>query len=432
MDKFFDKIVYSNIFMKIVALALALLLFSSVYDGTKEFSDINVPGDQDSAILEDISVKSYYDTDNLVVTGIPDTVKVTLEGPTSHLQPAKTQKNFEVFVDLSKAQIGTTEVPLEVKDISDKLKVTIEPEMVKVTIQEKVTKEFKVEAEFNSTLIKDGFIYEAPVVEPNMVKITGAKDEIDKITYVKANVELQDAFKETITKEAEITVLDKNLNKLAVTAEPAKVKVTIPVKTSSKTVPIKIVENGSPPDGLKIESITLNVDDAVIFGNEAILKKVENVRVEVDLRKINGDTELSLPVIISNGITEVNPELVTAKIKVRLQEEVEEVEVEEVEETVSQNFINKTITKLPIGYYGLDENYEVIFKTPVNGFADLKIIGEESQINNLDQSDFSLFIDLTSLSEGEHSVDINVKGPENIQWELLNGTASISISQKEA
>ena len=57
----------------------------------------------------DIPVKSYYDTENLVVTGVPETVEVTLEGPTPNLQAAKTQKDFEVYVDLSKVKVGKAE-----------------------------------------------------------------------------------------------------------------------------------------------------------------------------------------------------------------------------------------------------------------------------------------------------------------------------------
>ena len=39
-------------------------------------------------------MKSYYDTENLVITGMPETVEVVLEGPTPNLQAAKTQKRF--------------------------------------------------------------------------------------------------------------------------------------------------------------------------------------------------------------------------------------------------------------------------------------------------------------------------------------------------
>ena len=78
MDKWFDNLTDSRWFMKVVALVLALLLFVSVYDGSKT-NDINVPGDEQTDTISDIPVKSYYDTENLVVTGVPATVKVTVK-----------------------------------------------------------------------------------------------------------------------------------------------------------------------------------------------------------------------------------------------------------------------------------------------------------------------------------------------------------------
>ena len=78
MDKWLDNLTDSRWFMKLVALVLALLLFGSVYDGSKT-NDINVPGEEHTDTISDIPVKSYYDTENLVVTGVPETVKVTLK-----------------------------------------------------------------------------------------------------------------------------------------------------------------------------------------------------------------------------------------------------------------------------------------------------------------------------------------------------------------
>ena len=81
---------------------------------------------------------------------------------------------------------------LKVKDLSDKLNATMKPASVNVTVQEKITKEFKVEAEFNTSQIEEGYSAGQPVVEPNKVKITGAKSVIDRITYVKATLEEKD------------------------------------------------------------------------------------------------------------------------------------------------------------------------------------------------------------------------------------------------
>ena len=251
------------------------------------------------------------------------------------------------YVDLTNAKIGNQKVKFEVSGLSEKLKATIKPASVTVSIQEKITTEFTVEAEFDSGLIKDGYSAGQPTVKPKKVKITGAKDVIDRITYVKAALEGRNLLDSTVTKEAHVQVLDKELNKLDVIVEPETVEVTIPVKSNSKTVPINIIEKGTPPAGVTIESIDLDVKEAVISGDDDVLKETDNVRVEVDISKITENTTITLPVIISNGITKVTPETVKATVVVKSEEE-------------------KTVSGLPINIKGLSEQYKVVINDPAN------------------------------------------------------------------
>ena len=71
MDKWLDQLTDNKTFMKLVALVMAFLLFGSIYDENMGTNDVNVPGDADVAIIAGIPVKRYYDTENLVVTGVP-------------------------------------------------------------------------------------------------------------------------------------------------------------------------------------------------------------------------------------------------------------------------------------------------------------------------------------------------------------------------
>ena len=244
-----DKLMDNAWFIKILALLLAILLYFSIPNSGSQSREVNVPGENSTTVISDIPVKVYYDTENLVVSGIPDTVEVTIRGQQTLVQSVKALRNFEVFVDLTNAKIGTQKVDFEIRDLSDRLDATIEPKSANISIQEKVTKEFSVEAEFNTDLIEEGYAAGVPNLDPKKVKITGAKDIVDRIMYVKAAIESKEGINETFTQEAQIQVLDKELNKLRVTIEPDTVKVTIPVKAQSKTVPIEIVKKGTLASG---------------------------------------------------------------------------------------------------------------------------------------------------------------------------------------
>jgi YbbR domain-containing protein len=408
-----DKLMDNPWFIKIMAILLAVLLYSVVPNSSSKTNEINVPGENTTEILVDIPVKAYYDTENLVVSGIPDSVDVTIEGPMPHVQSAKALKNFEVFVDITNAEIGNQKVTFEVSGLSDKLKATIKPSSITVAVQEKVTTEFTVEAEFNNDLIKEGYSAGQPTVKPNKVKITGAKDVVDRITYVKAALEGGDILDSTVTKEAQVQVLDKELSKLNVVVEPEIVEVTIPIKSNTKTVPINILEKGTPQEGITIESMDLDIKEASISGDEDVLKDTENVRVEVDVSKISESTTLTLPVIISTGITKVTPE--TVKVTVVVKSDVE-----------------KTVSGVPIKIRNLPEQYEAVINDPENRVVNLLVFGSGTAVTELGPNNFDIFIDLNGLTEGEHNVNIQVNGPPNVNWEPDKSSAKITITRDNA
>jgi len=408
-----DKLMDNPWFIKILALVLAVLLYSSVPHTGKKITDVNVPGEQSTATITNIPVNVYYDTENLVVSGIPSKVEITLKGPLTHIQSAKALKNFEVYVDLTKAKVGKQKVKLKVRNLSDKLTATVKPSSVNVSVQEKITKEFKVEAEYNTSQIEEGYSAGQPVVEPDNVKITGAKSIIDRITYVKAVLEEKNKLRESITEDADIQVLDKDLNKLNVKVEPDTVEITIPVKVNSKTVPINIVRNGTAPEGVTIESIDIDEKEATIFGSETVLDKTEKVRVEVDLSKITDNTTLTLPVIISNGITKVTPQTVEATVVVKKQEE-------------------KTISDVPVTIKGLPDEYEATINDPGNQMIDILVNGPATAVTRVKPKDFNVYIDLSDLEEGEHDVDIHVEGPPDLKMKPTKSSAKITINKNNA
>lgn len=442
MDKYIDKLIDTRWFMKVVALLIALLLFDSVYDTNNDNRSINVPGDDGSAVIENVPLTAYYDTDNLVVSGLPETVAVTLDGPRSHLENAKAQRNFEVFVDLSDAEIGRQEVEVGIKDLSDKLEYIIDPSTVDVTIDEKVTEEFNVEAEFNNSLLEEGYKAEAALAEPSTVKITGAKNVIESIAYVKATVNTKGSITESFTETAAINVLDRNMNKLDVDVSPGEVEVSVDVKRLSKTVPIDIVETGSLPSGVELDSLKLSKTEATIFAPENVLNDVKTVRVEVDLSKLDKDQEIKLPVIISDGITSVDPKEVTVNANVTVkeqeapedsssEEEESQVQEQEQEQAANEQTVNRTYSGMPITITGLDDQYDVTFQSPDEGETSLKVSGNEKDMNNLSKGDFTLSIDVSGLDPGEHEVNIQLDAPPGVESQLESETATINITEKE-
>ncbi|RLQ93245.1 CdaR family protein [Falsibacillus albus] len=408
-----DKFMENKWVMRILALLLAVLLYISVSIEQGTFKTTkNTTSQQNSDVITDVPLEMYYDSDNLVVSGAPQTVNVTVEGPKSIVQPTKALRDFKLYVDLRDLGIGKHQVRIKSKGISDKLAARIEPAYINVDIEEKVTKEFKVEAEFNSAILADGFEAEKPTVEPKTVKITGAKNIIDKITYVKATIDVRGEVNQTVTREAQVRVLDRELNKLDVQVDPETVDVTLPVKNPSKTVPLKVSQTGTPPEGVKILGTSMDPKEVTIYGKQDVLDTISEIDLPLDVSKIDKDTTVNVPIKLKDGLNKASAD--NAKVTV---------DVQKTEE--------KTFSNLQVAEQGVGDQYDMEILAPEKGQVDLTVKGPSEIIDQLSADDFKLYVDAAGLAAGDHDLNIQVDNPDkNISWTLSDDNMKIRLKEK--
>ena len=358
-----DKFMSSTWFVRGASLTIAVLLFISVnfeIKSDKKVLEISTSPEINTVTIENVPVEVYYDTENLVVSGIPDSVNVTLKGAKSLLTAAKNQRDFTVYVDLSDPNItlGKRTVTFKIANLNEKLIATIDPEYVDVTIQEKVTKEFSIDAEYNHSVLEDGYLAEEPVVEPQTVKITGPKESIDQISYVKAIIDLNQGVKETVSREATVQALDRNLNKLDVTIQPASVDVTLQVSIPDKKVKINPVQKGKAKDGLTIKSISVEPKEVTLYGKQTDLDKIDEINLDVDVTNVTGDAEVELNLPELENVKDMSSS--TVKVKIDTEKEV----VVDTEASIS----SKKLKDLPIGINGMEDNQSVEIEPKNDGY----------------------------------------------------------------
>ncbi len=406
-----DKFMESRWFMRAMGLMLACILYLSVNfnDLPKDANSKNSQTDIET--IQNIPLEVFYDSENLVVSGLPDTVNLNVKGSKALVQSAKTLKDFQVYVDLNDIGIGDHQVKVKIDKISDKLDVKLDPEFVNVSVQEKVTKEFSVDPEFNESLLSKGFEAEGLAVKPKTVKVTGSKDDVESIRYVKATLNIDEEINENITKEARVQVLDRELNKLDVQIDPEVVDVTVSVINPSKDVPVVIKQKGSLPKGTKLKSISVDPKEATIFGRQKLLDSISELIAEVDLSKITKDTTIKVPLKLQDGLNKVAPEDVNVKIDVTTTEK-------------------KDISGIELTPQGLGEEYEYTIMSPEKGTVDVSLNGNNDEVEKITKDDFALKLDLSGLEPGEHEVKIDAKGPENVEWNLSQKTVKVQIKEK--
>lgn len=411
MDKFIDN----PWFIRIIALVLTLLLFISVNDLGEKRANTNPNGmeDQDTDTMTNVPLEIIYDSENLVVTGAPNTVDVTIEGQRRFIEATKRQRDFTVYIDLSNEEIGRHRVPVLYEDISDKLKVTIEPSVIEISLQEKVTEEFKVEAEFNRSILAEGFEAERPEVEPKTVTVTGAKDVVEKITYVKAIIDVSGLIDDTIKRQAPISVLDRELNKLNVMVEPSTVSVTIPVTNPRKNVPIRINKTGTPPEDIEIKTISTATPEVMVFGRTEVLEQIDELEISVDVTDIHEDTELEVPIQYPTGVNRITPDRIVVNI------------------TAEEKKYEKTFEDVLIEVDHLRNDLHAEILNPAEGAVSVTVIGDREDIENVTEDDVRVFYDVRNRSVGEYDLDLNVQVPENIEGELSVNKVKIRLTEKD-
>ncbi|CAH0309684.1 CdaR family protein [Peribacillus sp. Bi134] len=450
-----DKFTNSAWFMRIVAFALAALLFISInfeMESDKKSLGLSTAPEISTETIENVPVEVYYDRENLVVSGVPETVDVTLKGAKSLLINAKNQRDFKVYVDLSDPAIsmGDRTVTFKISELNEKLVATIDPEYAEVNVQERVTKEFSVEAEYNSSLLEEGYTAGQPTVSPKTVKITGAKDAIEQISYVKANLEISKGLSETVNAKATVKALDRDLNKLDVTIEPSSVAVSLKVSIPSKTVSIEPKQTGKTKDGIRITSISVDPKEVTLFGSESELEKIDEINLPVNISKIDGDTELELDLNKPESVQKMS--LGKAKVKIRTEkvdvdEESSEPVVEEEEPETEQKqeepvvekeeekekdetaaVESKTFNNIQIVPVGIQDGQNAELESDVTSIT---LLGEADDLKKITKDDINLTVDVSNLDEGTHDVDLAVSVPEGMEWELDSETISVTITQKD-
>ncbi|MGD6850350.1 YbbR-like domain-containing protein [Rossellomorea aquimaris] len=408
-----DKFMESRWFMRIVGLMLAFILYLSVnFDDIQKTANNN-NGNSQNAIetIQDVPLEVFYDRENLEVSGLPDTVNVTVEGSKAIVQQAKQVKDFRVYVDLNDIGIGEHQVDIMIDNISEKLEVKLDPNIVNISVQEKVTEEFTIEPQFNESILSNGYEAEGLAVDPKTVKVTGSKDEVERIAYVIATLDVDEEINENVTREARVQVLDREYNKLDVQIDPEVVDVTVSVVNKSKSVPVTIKQKGSLPEGTTLESISVEPKEATIFGRQDVLDTVEELLAEIDLSKITKDSTVTVPLALQDGLNKVAPEEVKVKVDVNTTEE-------------------KSLSGLEITPQGLAEEYEYTIMSPEEGVVDVALKGQNAQVSKVTKEDFSLALDLSGLEPGEHEVEIVAEGPEDIEWTLSQRTVKVEIKEK--
>lgn len=430
-----DKMMDNPWFLRIISLLFAVLLFISVQNEL-EGNQINAVGTSSESI-QDVPVEVYYDDDNLVVTGAPETVTLNIQGPSNLVLSAQTLRDYKVFIDLRTMTLGEHEVPIQFENLPERLEVRTDPQTVTVTIEELITEEFSVEPDMNERLLADNYVVKSTNVEPNRVTVTGARSIVEAISFVKATVSGEQGINESFEQQASVRVLDRDLNKLDVTIEPQEVTVSVEIEQYSKEVPITLAQQGTPPEDVTVDDVSTSVSSIRVYGARTTLDALEELEVPVDVSDIRASGTIQVPIELPEGVTRASRETIPVRVAVTVEEPEPTPEEEasdagiNVEEEAEDVSTTRTFEDVPIIVSGLAEAWSSTFSVPSEGVVNVTATGPESEINQLTAADVQVEVDASEVSEeGEYSLPLSVTGKDTVTWtaELTQATIIVATA----
>lgn len=393
MDKWFN----SKWFVRVVSFAFAILIYVFVnIEVTTTQSDSRIPSVSDEVrTLNDVPVDIRIDSERFVVSGVPEYVTITLEGPTSTLTSSVMQRNFDLYVDLQGLEEGTHTVDIEHARVPDNLAIYIDPKTIEVRIEERASKEFDVSVDFiNRDQLPDGYELGDPEINPDKVTITSSRSVIDQIAMVKVYIDVAGLTDPIKNREVPVNVYDSQGNGLSVRIEPASVVVSVDVLNPSKNVPVHISSTGTLQEGLSLISIEPEKEEVEVFATSDILDDLEQISTEdIDLSQITKSGPIEAELKLPDGTTIENS---TITLNVELEQ-------------------TRKFEEVPIGINASD-GQDVTFISPDQAAAVITVLGNEKDVSALTADDIQLFIDASDLDNGEHQVQIRVEGPENVTF----------------
>ncbi len=409
-----DNWLKNNNVVKGLSVILAIMLWLVVsLDKTGTTPNITSPTDTTTnTYLYEAQIEPRYNDNQYIVSLLTKQVNVSLNATTYLLDKFRNQDNIDkgtFYVDLTNYEEGSFDVPVKHTGFPEGIEVNVAPKTIRVKIEAKQRLEMEV---FSDQLgsVAEGFQAGEPIIKPKKVHITGSKEEIDKVAYVKAFINIEGADK-PVTREVPLKAIDRNGNILEVDITPQTAEVSIPITSPFVTLPITYKINQYPPKGYAIESIQLNTKEISIYGPTEIINAYDVYPgPSLDLSQLTSKEIIQVPVPLVGGLTKTEPDFIELEVNIVLAE-------------------IKTFRQVPIKINGLRDGLKANIQDPANGI-DIVVEGAPKILDQLDTSDIQVYVDLTNLPIGTHEVPMQINIPLYLEHLNKEIRAQVEITKE--
>ena len=401
-----DHVIFNPKYTKIVALCLAILLYITVNINNDD--SIFASPLQSSKDISNLSVSAIYNSDVFELSGLPESVNVTVTGDSANVTSAVNMGGY-IIANLEGLTEGTHQVKLTSEGFNSNVNIKIDPSNAVVTLKKKTTRQFDISYDFiNLDKMENIYSLGTPVFEYAKVNVRASKETLDSITFVKALIDVTNVTGE-FTQKAKIVAYDKNGQPVNADIVPDEISVTVPVSSPNKVVPIEVEINGTLPDNLAIDSISMDQKSVTIYASESVLSKIDKVVVTLDASTISKDTTILRPISLPSGVNSSNVNQLTLDIKVK-------------------EAVTKVIDNVNIYYRNNTNNYKF---TPVDGktTTSVEVSGTLENVESITADDIYVSFDMGNARPGVQEFTLSVDQPSSslVKYILKDATYSVNV-----
>ena len=196
-----DHVIFNPKYTKIVALCLAILLYITVNINNDD--SIFASPLQSSKDISNLSVSAIYNSDVFELSGLPESVNVTVTGDSANVTSAVNMGGY-IIANLEGLTEGTHQVKLTSEGFNSNVNIKIDPSNAVVTLKKKTTRQFDISYDFiNLDKMENIYSLGTPVFEYAKVNVRASKETLDSITFVKALIDVTNVTGE-FTQKAKI------------------------------------------------------------------------------------------------------------------------------------------------------------------------------------------------------------------------------------
>lgn len=392
---------FNNLWLKLLSVVVAVLLWLVVVNiddaiDSKSFNNIKVNTINMEALTsqgQTVRVDEETDSVNIVVYARRTVLKELKAS--DFVATADMQKNLKFGSMVSIDVVYTGDYNIE--------RIEQSRENVLVSIEEEMTEQFKVTANYTSQP-SNGFVVGSLVPEQTLVEITGPASVVERIKRVVASVDaggLTGTQVRTCRLKLENSDGDEiDGTYLEYTGKDTEFEVTVNI-LNTKLVGISFDVSKAVPEGYGLSGITYKPETVTIAGQKSDISGIYNLNIPAEALETGGQTgEVALTVDISQYLPEgiIIPNEDEREIAVNMQ-------------IVPHETVNYGFSPEQIRYENIPEGLEL--DVLESGTLEIPVSGLESDLAGLTMDSIVIHADLSQVRRaGTYTVPVTVELPE--------------------